>query len=240
MVNYSLNIRRALILFIKDENQQNINRFNHSLTYYLFNRQICKVAAEAKKILPFDLILCSDKPGLIKAEYFIKQTGKNFSERFNNAIAKTISYGYDELIILGNDSPDISANHIVESFENISKNVVIGPSGDGGIYLLGLSKITYEKPIAARWNTLHVLEDILNNFNSISIYQLEILNDVDSESDLYNWLLLKSMVSGIFKEFLRNIYLEFNRQLTKINLIETEQNIYRKHTQKAPPYLISI
>lgn len=239
MVNNSINSKRALILFIKDENRPNRKRFNNSLTYKLFNQQIWNVVKEAKKMIPFDIILCSDKPAIIESDFFIKQSGKNFGERFNNAITKTFNYGYDELIIIGNDSPDLSANHIIESFNNISKNVVIGPSSDGGIYLLGLSKNMYERPIKARWNTSHVLKDVSSNFSKMNIFQLETLKDIDSESDLYEWLLSKSVVSGVFNEFLKNAFLELKKQVSRISLLSTEQNIYRQHTQKAPPSLIS-
>lgn len=239
MVNNSINSKRALILFIKDENRPNRKRFNNSLTYKLLNQQIRNVVKEVKKMIHFDIILCSDKPSIIESDYYIKQSGKNFGERFNNAITKTFDHGYDELIIIGNDSPDLSANHIIESFNNISKNVVIGPSSDGGIYLLGLSKNMYERPIKARWNTSHVLKDVSSNFNSMDIFQLETLKDIDSESDLYNWLLLKSIVSGIFMEFLKNALSELKKHVNKIDLLATEQNIYRQHTQKAPPFFIS-
>lgn len=240
MIKTELNKKRAVIFFVRDEkrlNQKKIKDFN---TYRLFNKRIEDVASEAKQKIPFDLVLCSNKESIIRRDIFVMQRGRNFGEKFNNAISDTFNLGYSEVIIIGNDSPDISANHILESFNNISKSVVIGPSHDGGFYLLGLKKSSFKYNILARWNTTHVLNDVRKFFNTKNIYQLNLLIDIDSESDLKNWLLFKSSISVIFERQLVYTYKLQKKEIYNINLNTTEQNIYRIYTQKAPPQLYDI
>jgi glycosyltransferase A (GT-A) superfamily protein (DUF2064 family) len=240
MIKINLNKKRAVIFFVRNEKRLNQKKFKDFNTYRLFNKRIEDVASEAKQKIPFDLVLCSDKENIIHQDTFVKQRGENFGEKFNNAISDTFNLGYSEVIIIGNDSPDISANHIVESFNYISKSVVIGPSYDGGFYLLGLTKSKFSKNISARWNTSYVLNDILTFFTNKDIHQLNCLMDIDSVADLVNWLLFKNKISVIFEKQLVYTYKLQKKEIYNINLNATEQNINRIQTQKAPPQLYYI
>lgn len=241
MLNFNNQNKRALIFFVKVEKQFNKKKFKNFNTYKLFNKHIEKIVSEAKQSVQFDFVLCSDKSANAASDIFIKQRGKNFGEKFNNAINDTFNLGYDEVIIIGNDSPDISANHIIESFKNTSKSVVLGPSYDGGIYLLGLNFQTFTTDISARWNTHYVIEDLIKYFNTKNIYKLNVLFDIDNENDLKDWFLLCSCNAQIIKSQLNTFYqLKFTANDFFINLSSLEQNLFRIHTQKAPPCFYSL
>jgi len=50
------------------------------------------------------------------------------------------------VITIGNDTPILKSHHIVEASRQLeSKNVVLGPSLDGGFYLLGIHKTHFNR-----------------------------------------------------------------------------------------------
>ena len=65
-----------------------------------------------------------------------QQTGNDFSTRFTNAFQRLFDAGYDNVVSIGNDSPDLTIQLLQEAIQKIaSRKMVIGPSNDGGIYL---------------------------------------------------------------------------------------------------------
>jgi uncharacterized protein len=49
---------------------------------------------------------------------------------------------YDRIVVIGTDSPDLPIDRIEEAFQSLQNHdAVIGPTDDGGYYLLGLSKM---------------------------------------------------------------------------------------------------
>ena len=69
------------------------------------------------------------------------QKGAGFGERFTNAIKDIFNQGYEYVITVGNDSPGLKTSHILKALRFLQHNkVVLGPSLDGGFYLLGLHK----------------------------------------------------------------------------------------------------
>ncbi|MFW9876073.1 MAG: DUF2064 domain-containing protein [Candidatus Thorarchaeota archaeon] len=71
------------------------------------------------------------------------QSGNNFDERFQSVISSAIKSGFDYIAILGADLPYLHPKLISKTFNLLkrsnSQNIIIGPAGGGGIYLLGLS-----------------------------------------------------------------------------------------------------
>ena len=70
----------------------------------------------------------------------IDQGAGDLGDRMRRVISQLKSEGYDELVVLGSDSPSIPVEMIEDSFERLKKSdLVIGPSIDGGYYLIGFS-----------------------------------------------------------------------------------------------------
>ncbi|SEL70748.1 hypothetical protein SAMN04487910_3124 [Aquimarina amphilecti] len=155
-----------------------------------------------------------EKTGL---DYFIYneqlQLGTNFGERFANAIHEIYQKGYDAVISIGNDTPNLSKVHLSKAVETIQEEQsVIGPSFDGGFYLIGLHKETFNRKEFAEfsWNTSNVRKELytyLGSYNK-SFCQLDFLHDLDHFSDIINiyktlpFLLkkLRSVLQRIFQK----------------------------------------
>ncbi|WP_299247103.1 DUF2064 domain-containing protein [uncultured Aquimarina sp.] len=133
-----------------------------------------------------------EKTGL---DYFVyneqQQSGTGFGERFSNAINDIYKKGYHAVITVGNDTPNLNNIHLLKAVETLQKgHSVIGPSYDGGFYLLGIHKEAFHKKEFAKfsWNTANVRKELytyLESYNT-SFSQLDFLYDLDHFSDIIN------------------------------------------------------
>ena len=93
------------------------------------------------------------------------------------------------LIIVGSDIPDLNLLAISNSFKKLKKNdVVIGPTYDGGFWLIGFSnKKKIINPFThVRWSTSFTLYDLIKNLKSNNIVSfdfVEKLRDIDNKAD---------------------------------------------------------
>ncbi|MGZ4935990.1 MAG: TIGR04282 family arsenosugar biosynthesis glycosyltransferase [Halobacteriota archaeon] len=75
----------------------------------------------------------------------LTQRGTNFDERFGSVVSAAFAMGSENLVILGEDLPYLPPDIINRAFsfltEDRSNNsVVLGPAGEGGIYLVGITR----------------------------------------------------------------------------------------------------
>ena len=115
------------------------------------------------------------------------QEGADLGERMKNAFKKGFEDGYNRIVLIGSDLPEITENHINQGLKALNKSeVVFGPAEDGGYYLVGLSKmhdfIFENKP----WSQSNLLEKTLLELNEkhIKFSTLVSLNDIDTFEDL--------------------------------------------------------
>ena len=113
------------------------------------------------------------------------QSGTDLGSRMENAFSELFGLGYEKVMIIGSDLLDLKQQHINRAFEQLAQHdVVIGPSKDGGYYLLGMK--THQETIFRdkAWGTETVLKDTLNNLQNIDVVMLEELNDIDTFEDV--------------------------------------------------------
>ena len=66
--------------------------------------------------------------------------GSSFSQRLEGALAQVFSQGYQNVLVVGDDCPALTWRHLNKAVCLVQAGqVVLGPSHDGGIYLLGLT-----------------------------------------------------------------------------------------------------
>lgn len=75
-----------------------------------------------------------------------EQIGDSFGARFCNAVQFVFDQGYENVITVGNDSPHLSKTHLLDAASQLKQGTsVIGPSADGGFYLMGLHCRDFKK-----------------------------------------------------------------------------------------------
>lgn len=73
----------------------------------------------------------------------LPQKGKDLGERLTNVFSHLFSHGYKKVAIIGTDSPDLPIEYIEKSFSLLNKKttLVLGPTEDGGYYLIAMSNL---------------------------------------------------------------------------------------------------
>ena len=115
------------------------------------------------------------------------QSGVDLGERMKNAFSEAFADGYNKVTLIGSDLPDMNAGILEEAFSKLEKqDVVLGPSEDGGYYLIGMQKeypFIFEDMPWSKPNLLEMTKVQLDAAN-VSFALLKQLNDVDNEEDL--------------------------------------------------------
>ena len=121
--------------------------------------------------------------------YYHKQVqeGSDLGERMNNAFSYAFQKGYDRVVIIGTDCPELTAGILMNAFAYLNNHdVVIGPAADGGYYLLAMKQHYSALFKNINWSTETVLEETLEICmeNNLNYTLLPVLHDVDEERDL--------------------------------------------------------
>lgn len=90
------------------------------------------------------------------------------------------------VVIIGSDVPGITAAHIARAFRALkAADAVIGPSTDGGYWLIGLRRRPRVVRLfdGVRWSHSETLADTLKNAKGLRVARLEELDDIDEPSD---------------------------------------------------------
>ncbi len=115
------------------------------------------------------------------------QFGNDLGERMQDAFNYAFEQGSTDVVIIGSDCFEITADIISNAF-NCLKNheVVIGPAMDGGYYLLAMKKLHAKLFKQINWSTNEVLATTCSicKAHNLSVYLLPELSDIDTAEDL--------------------------------------------------------
>jgi rSAM/selenodomain-associated transferase 1 len=106
-----------------------------------------------------------------------------------NAFIDVFDEGFSRVVIVGSDIPDLPGKFLSQAFAQLDSNdVVIGPSSDGGYYLIGFCRNSFlaEAFDDITWSTSAVLEQTLARLKShgLTVHLLPKWHDVDTRADL--------------------------------------------------------
>ncbi len=117
------------------------------------------------------------------------QHGADLGERMKNAFRDTFSRGSTCAVLIGSDMPNLPADALHEAFAALKDHdVVLGPSFDGGYYLIGFRSDTFLPDIfdGISWSTPIVFEQTLAILGGLKyrVHILEMRRDIDTFDDL--------------------------------------------------------
>lgn len=122
-----------------------------------------------------------------KGVKYRKQKGNSLGERMENAFQTVFQDGYESCILIGTDIPELKSSYMEQAFHQLRmKDVVLGPTLDGGYYLIGMKQLhstafknqTYGHKTVFE-NTVRALRE-----KKLSIGYAPRLADMDSPEDL--------------------------------------------------------
>ena len=147
--------------------------------------------------LTFQKIVCYTPDGSKTLSYFsirksyiyMPQHGRDLGERMVHAFENGFDMGFSKLLLIGSDTPNLPGLIFQTAFAALDQNsTVLGPSNDGGYYLIGFSKKTFSKSFFQNvtWSSDQVLAQTIAKLEkfSKSYLLLEEFIDVDDINDL--------------------------------------------------------
>lgn len=116
-----------------------------------------------------------------------RQREGSLGDKMEEAFAHGFESGYREIVIIGSDCPTLETGHLEVAFrELIRSDLVLGPSKDGGYYLLGMNRFYPELFRGMPWSKPDLFRqtiEVAKNLD-LSVHALETLYDIDTADDL--------------------------------------------------------
>ena len=131
--------------------------------------------------------LCSRVPGAGSISFF-PQEGNDLGERMKNAFSLAYANNAEKAVLFGTDIPNLTERHLKASLTALdSADLVIGPSEDGGYWLIAMKK-PEDVFSSIPWSTPDVfrLTKKKADRKNLSIICIDKLHDIDTPEDIDN------------------------------------------------------
>jgi rSAM/selenodomain-associated transferase 1 len=120
-----------------------------------------------------------------------EQVGEDFGQRMDHAITTILNRGYKYALLVGADIPNLSGHTYKQAKDMLqSKDVVFGPTKDGGYYLVGMKTPNPALFANIAWSTDRVLtqSQVQAEKLGLAMSLLEPEHDIDTFDDLQAFL----------------------------------------------------
>ena len=122
----------------------------------------------------------------------VPQSGETLGERLDTVLRAHLENGYAQAVVMNSDGPTLPIDYVQQAFEELSKtgvDAVLGPSEDGGYYLIGL-KSPCSRLFDVTMSTATVLEETLSLARELQLQTacLPIWHDVDTPDQLQRFV----------------------------------------------------
>ena len=206
--------------------------------------------AERKSFLSADVFSALNNQTLKKVkksgiDYFLisekQQVGNSFGERFSNAIESVFNNGFENVITIGNDTPHLKTHHLIDTLQQLEKNdLILGPSKDGGFYLMGIKKEHFHKETFLKlpWQTNRLQKCISSKATAknLEIKFLELLNDLDTKEDIKTILNSFKKISFSILKILQKLFFRIKKTFPEAYLLISETS-YSQNLNKGSPII---
>jgi len=151
-------------------------------------------ALDAGRACGCALEVCSPAPLSVPPDArSVRQPDGPFGSRLDSALRDAFSRGAGPLLVVGADVPGLAARHLEQALAALAAEpdgVVLGPSPDGGFYLLACSRPIAGLAAATRWRRCNTLRGLIRSLHLAGrpVVLLEPLRDLDRRADLERWL----------------------------------------------------
>lgn len=117
----------------------------------------------------------------------LRQTGDDLGARMDQAFKEVFALGYQRALLVGTDVPSLPASYYGQAFSLLSDHdLVLGPSFDGGYYLIGLKRPIPDLFTGIPWSTDQVFSLTRTRADALGLKTalLPTCRDVDTIEDL--------------------------------------------------------
>jgi len=144
----------------------------------------------------------------------VPQEGNDIGERMKNSFSHAFAEGFRRVVLIGSDNPDLPGDFLRNAIRELqTRDMVLGPSSDGGYYLIGFRDDTFLPSVfdGISWSSSTVFQETMAKVKNAgrSLSLLPAWSDVDIISDLKN--LIRRNRNTAFKSSYTISYLRRNK-----------------------------
>ena len=124
---------------------------------------------------------------------YLPQKGYDIGSRMANAFQQVFENVTERSLLIGSDLPCLDEETITKAFDALANHeVVLGPSSDGGYYLIGFQKKSFTKNVfdEIAWSSSRVYNQTVSRIKelNLSLFVLPIMHDIDTLGDLKTYI----------------------------------------------------
>ncbi|WNJ20010.1 DUF2064 domain-containing protein [Pontibacter sp. G13] len=121
------------------------------------------------------------------------QQGETFGEKLVHAYQALFEQGFEAVISVGNDTPDLDQVDWDQIAERLARGeLIIGPTVRGGTYLMGLTQSAFdaEQFLELPWQSRHLCEALVTSLHEAGhfLHELPHFRDLNSLQDLFRYI----------------------------------------------------
>ncbi len=114
-----------------------------------------------------------------------RQDGATFAARLEAAVDEIAARGYDEVVLIGRDCPDLNCDDIATAFRELeNRRLVLGPDHRGGCYLIALRVADRALLQGVRWKRNTDCAQLIERSGRSRVFLLPVKQDLDSWADV--------------------------------------------------------
>ncbi len=146
----------------------------------------------------------------------VSQRGADLGDRLANCLSEFLDRGYRGALAIDSDTPTLPLRFLQEALDLMATpaiDVVLGPTEDGGYYLIGLRTVHRELFAAMPWSTSQVLQETIRRADAkgLRVACLPPWYDIDTPDDLARLLAALAASDGEVPRHTRELLLERTR-----------------------------
>jgi len=159
-----------------------------------FHQSCLESILDAGRECEWQIAVSSPEPVAPAADaVHVEQSGGTFGGRFRRAFQEALETTGGPVIAVGSDSPGLQSSHLRDAAAALAEDpdrVVLGPSVDGGFYLLAASRPLDRELREVRWRSRKTLKTLLSHLaaSGREVVLLAPLEDLDRPHDLTRWV----------------------------------------------------
>ena len=143
----------------------------------------------------------------------VPQQGTDLGERLIHSLEYFLNLGDTDVMAIDSDTPTLPTHYLQQAIDLLTKpavDVVMGPSDDGGYYLIGMRALHRELFVEMPWSTSVVLPETVRRVQALglNIARLPEWFDVDTPEDLARLHTTLSQTVGEAPRQTRQFFLE--------------------------------
>jgi len=148
-------------------------------------------------------------PGFV----LVPQRGADLGDRLANSLGELLDQGYRGALAIDSDTPTLPLGFLEQGLDLLTTpevDVVLGPTEDGGYYLIGLRTVYRELFDAMAWSTSLVLPETLRRADAkgLRVACLPPWYDIDTPDDLARLRMALAASDGDSPRHTRAFFLE--------------------------------